>query len=97
MLADEMTDELDEATVEELDRAELIALVRRLEHQRSAWEHRIRLCQERESLYKGFVEDIGKLLAVSIQIQTEGTQRVGEQAARLMETIAQVMREVETI
>jgi uncharacterized membrane protein YccC len=92
-----MTDELDETEVEGLDRSELIAQLRRLEGQRSAWEMRVRRCQERESLYKGFVEDIAKLLTVSIQLQTEGTKRVGEQAAKLMETIQQVMEQVEAI
>ena len=97
MIASQLSDEVEPLDVTGLDRADLIAHIHELERQRSAWELRVRACQERESLYLSFVNDMGTLLAASFEKSHRAAREIESHAAQMMETIQRVMREVEKV
>ena len=94
MLANEISDECEPMEVDLLDRSELIARIRNLERQRSAWELRIRACQEREELFLSFVNDMGKLITMSLHQRQQALHAEMAMATNLMETIDTVMQKV---
>lgn len=83
--------------VERADRAELIAHIRELERQRSVWELRVRACQEREDLYKMFIDDMGKIMAATFQAGHDAVDEQAQRAAQLMEQMQLVMARVEDV
>lgn len=97
MLAHEIPDELEETVVETLDRSELIARVRELERQRSAWELRVRACQERESMYLQFVNDIGTQLYNTYQALHEKVNEQAKIAEAITEAIQTMIRKMEAL
>ena len=97
MIATELPDELALLDVTGLDRAELIQRIRELERQRSAWELRVRACQERESLFLGFVNEMGQFMAQSFQAQHDTINVVAEKGAQLVAVIQQMVRKVESV
>lgn len=97
MLADSLPDEYEPTDVAALDRSELIDRVRTLEEQRSMWELRIRVCQERESLYLSFVNDMGQFLALTYQGLHDAVSAHAQKAEQLIETIQNTVRKVELL
>ena len=97
MLAHEIRDILSAFDPVGKDRAELIAHIQELERQRSAWELRIRACEEREQLYKNFLNDMGALLASTFQVMHDATSRQAEKTARLIENMRDVLAQVEEL
>lgn len=97
MLADSLPDECDPTDVAALDRSELIDRVRTLEEQRSMWELRIRIAQERESMYLAFVNDMGTLLAATYQYMHDGISEQARKAEKLIEMIQEMVKKVEVL
>src|SRR5882757_4039320 len=97
MLANEMSDEIEPAYVAGMDRAELIARIKSLEEQRSAWELRVRACQERESMYTRFLNDMGTRLAGTYQAMHDAVSVEAAQAEGLVEAIKKMMKQVEIL
>jgi len=95
MLAPNIPDVLDPAEVERLDRSELIAHIRELERQRSAWEYRVRACEEKEQLWKNLLQDMGLVLAATFQKCHQAISDRAEEAAKIAENMAAIGRKVE--
>lgn len=97
MIARQMEDELEPLAVEELDRSELIARIRTLEEQRSVWELRIRACQERESLFLQFVNDMGAVMSATFQAEFDDLARRTQKVEEMMRMIQEMAKMVETV
>lgn len=96
-IAPEIPDVDEPLAVERLDRAEIISQLRHLESLRSAWELRIRACEEREGLYKMFLKDMGAILAATFQAGHDSVDAHAQRAAALLEQAAAVMKRLEDI
>lgn len=69
--------------------------IKQLENARSLWDSRIRVCQEREFIYKKMVNDMAALLMNTFR---EGHDTVSENAAKATEVLDAMrtcMRELE--
>ena len=84
-------------SVETCDRSDLIAHIRELERQRSAWELRVRACEEREQLWKMFLNDMGAILAATFQAGHDAVSEQANRAAQLTEQLAAVAKKVEDV
>lgn len=83
--------------VERLDRADLIGYIRHLEQLRSAWELRVRQCEEREQLWKMFLSDMGSILAATFQSGIDSIQEQADRAAHLMDQMKHAAKKVEDL
>lgn len=97
MQASQIADVCEPADVTVLDRADLIALVQKLERQRSVWELRIRACEEREQLYLTFMNDMGQFLAETFQVGHDAISQRAAVAESLIEAIRVTVQRVEDI
>lgn len=95
MLSPDIPDIVDMLSVETLDRAELIAHIRYLERLRSVWECRVRVCEEKEQLWKNLLRDMGLILAGTFQNCHNAIIEQAEKAAELTERMAVIGRHVE--
>lgn len=96
-IAPSIPDIFEPLEVEPLDRSVLIGTIRELERQRSAWELRIRACEEREQLFKMFLNDMGAILAATFQSGHDAVDVQAQRAAELVEQMARTMAKVEII
>lgn len=96
-IAPQIPDVCDPMEVETADRSVLIGTIRELERQRSAWELRVRACEEREQLYKMFLNDMGAILAATFQSGHDAVDEQAQRAAKLTEQMALTMARVEDI
>lgn len=92
-----MADEVAPASVEAMDRSELIALVRKLETQRSVWEARLRANEERETLYLTFLNDMGAYLAQTYQGLHDGVSAQARGAEKLIDAIRTTVARVQDV
>lgn len=95
MLAPDIPDVIPAATVEQMDRSELIAHIRMLERQRSSWEYRVRVCEEKEQLWKNLMHDMGIVLAATFQKCHQSISERAEEAAQIAEQMKAIARRVE--
>lgn len=95
MLAPTIEDVCDPAAVEGMDRSELITQLRALEALRSAWELRVRVCEEKEQLWKNVLSEMGALLALTFQKCHDSIVQRAEEAAKLMDELKQMAKHVE--
>lgn len=97
MLANSIPDVQEPLTVEKMDRAELIAHIRHLEGIRSQWEYRIRLCEEKEQLWKNLMRDMGLVLAATFRTCHEAISLQAENAATIAEEMRLIAEKVENL
>lgn len=95
MLSPSIPDVLPAAAVEQMDRSELIAHIRWLETQRSSWEFRVRVCEEKEQLWKNLLQDMGMVLAATFNNCHVAISQQAEEAAKIAEQMAVIGRKVE--
>ena len=69
--------------------------VRQLENARSIWESRIRVCQEREFMYKKMVNDMAAFLMATFQNGHETVSENAAKAVELIEAMQACMRKLE--
>ena len=95
MQAHSIPDECEALDVETLDRSEIIAKLRTLEAQRSAWELRIRVAQEREDIWKDCIKELSMILAETFDAGHAAISAQAERAAVFMEELQQISKNVE--
>ena len=95
MLAPNIPDVVQAVTVEKMDRAELIAHIRMLERQRSAWEYRVRTCEEKEQLWKNLMQDMSVILATTFQELQLAIREQAAQAQDVCEKMQVIAQKVE--
>lgn len=95
MLATTIEDVQEPADVERMDRSELIALIKRHEAMRSQWELRIRMCEEKEQLWKNLLMEMGKVLAATFQNCHNAISEQAEAAAKIAENMKSIGRMIE--
>lgn len=95
MLALTIKDVQQPALVEKMDRAELIALVRKHESMHSQWELRVRKCEEKEQLWKNLMQEMGALLGNTFKSCHEAIQEQALQAAELADRMRVIAQNVE--
>lgn len=95
MLSPTIEDVQSPAAVEGMDRAELIALVRTHEAKLSQWELRVRVCEEKEQLWKNLLQDMGSVLALTFVKSHQAINACAEEAAQIAEKMAAFGRHVE--
>lgn len=78
-----------------LTQGELIAYIRELERARSLWDARIRLCEEREFMYKRFVNDMAILLAQTFQQEHDAVSANATQATAMIESIKKCLQKLD--
>jgi hypothetical protein len=76
-------------------REELERYIRQLEKARSIWDSRIRVCEEREFMYKTMVNDMAALLAVTFQQGHEAVSENAAKATEMIEAIQNCMKKLE--
>lgn len=86
---------MEPAVVETMDRSELIALIHKYESQRSQWELRVRLCEEKEQLWKNLLQDMGVVLANTFAKCHDAISGQAEEAAQIAEKMSAFGRHVE--
>jgi len=95
MLAPSIPDIQEAATVESMDRSELIAHIRELERQRSVWEFRVRVCEEKEQLWKNLMSDMSTVLATTFAKLHESVNQRAEEAGVIAEQMKKFAHTVE--
>lgn len=73
----------------------MIAEINRLEALRSAFELRVRICEEKEQLWKNLLMDMGKILAATFQAGHDAISEQAERAAQLAEQMKKIGQHVE--
>ena len=74
---------------------ELQAHIQTLETFRSSWERRIRLCEEREYMYKTMLNDMATLLATTFQHGHDAVSANAAKATEMIEAIQACMRKLD--
>jgi len=76
-------------------RQEYCTYISKLENERSCWESRIRVCQEREFMYKKMVNDMAAFLMATFQSGHETVSENAAKAGELIEAMQACMRRLE--
>jgi len=97
MLAPNIPDVLEPFDPSGKDRSELIACIRELERRHSTFELRVRVCEEKEQLWKNFMRDMGIILAATFAQCHSAISRQAEEAANLTEQLKIVAQNVENM
>lgn len=77
------------------DRSELIAHIRHLEELRNVWEFRVRICEEKEQLWKNVLFEMGKIVHGVFQGTQDAIVEQSEKAAQLMEDLQAMAKHTE--
>jgi hypothetical protein len=73
----------------------LHAYIAQLERARSLWDARIRLCEEREYMYKSMLKDVCNFLESVFQATHEHTSETGAKATEMIEAVQRCVKRLE--
>lgn len=95
MLAPSIPDVLEPFDPTDKDRSELITRIRELERRHSAFELRVRICEEKEQLWKNLLMDMGNVLGATFVNAHAAINEQAEAAAKIAEQMSEMGQFVE--